>query len=95
MLGPVRRLKFWVWVKERAQFTDLQVTLFWAGVVGFAGALASVGFRSATAAVHTLLTHDPNPSVVESFEHLPTLLRLLISAICSLVAGAIIYFAMR
>lgn len=95
LLRPLRRLKFLVWFKERAQVTDLQVTLFWAGVVGFAGAMASVGFRAATAAVHTLLTHDPAPSVVESFAHLPPLFRLLIPGIGGLIAGAILYFGMR
>ncbi len=95
LLGPLRRLKFWVWFKERAQFTDLQVTLFWAGVVGFAAAMASIAFRAATAVVHTLLTRDPEPSMVESFAHLPPLFRILIPAIGGLLAGAILYFGMR
>jgi hypothetical protein len=33
-LPSLRRLKLWVWFKERAHPTDLQVTLFWAGIVG-------------------------------------------------------------
>jgi CIC family chloride channel protein len=95
LLRPLRRLKLLVWFKERAQVTDLQVTLFWAGVVGFAGAIASVGFRAATAGVHTVLTGDPRPSMVESFEHLAPLLRFIIPAAGGLVAGAILYFGMR
>lgn len=95
LLGPLRRLKVWVWFKDRAQLTDLQVTLFWAGVVGFAGAMASIGFRGATAVVHTFLTRDPGPSMIESFSHLPPALRFLIPGLGGLIAGAILYFGMR
>lgn len=91
----LRQLKLWVWFKERAQLTDLQVTLFWAGVVGFGGALASIAFRSATEAVHKLLTGDPTPGMVESFSHLSPALRLVIPGLGGLIAGAILYFGMR
>jgi CIC family chloride channel protein len=95
LLRPLRRLKIWVWFKEHAQVTDLQVTLFWAGVVGFVGALASVGFRAATAAVHKLMTGNPETSMVESFTHLSPSLRFVIPGVGGLIAGAILYFGMR
>src|SRR5581483_6093441 len=41
-----RRLKFWVWFQEHTRPSDLQVTLFWAGVIGFCGGLASIAFRA-------------------------------------------------
>ncbi|MFL6516246.1 MAG: ClcB-like voltage-gated chloride channel protein [Chthoniobacterales bacterium] len=95
LLGPLRRLRFWVWLKERAQVTDLQVTLFWSGIVGLGGAAASLGFRAATGFVHKALTGDPSPGMVESFSHLPPWLRLLIPALGGLVAGAILWVGTR
>lgn len=95
LLVPLRRLKAWVWIKEHAQPSDLQVTLFWAGIVGFAGALASIAFRGLTAVVHQLLTGNPNPSMVESFSQLPAAFRFLIPGVGGLVAGAILHFGMR
>ena len=94
-LGSIRRLRFWVWFRERAQPSDLQVTLFWAGVVGFCGAICSIAFRYATSGVHKLLTGSSTPGLAESFAHLPPLLRLLIPAVGGLVAGGVLYFGRR
>jgi chloride channel protein, CIC family len=91
----LRRLRFWVWLRERAQLTDLQVTLFWAGIVGFCGAICSIAFRYALNVIHKLVTGSSGPGFVESFAHLPPLLRLLVPAIGGLVAGAILYLGMR
>jgi CIC family chloride channel protein len=90
-----RRLKFWVWFQERARPTDLQVTLIWAGTIGFCGGIGSIVFRAATSFVHKVLTGSSAPGLVESFSHLPPLLRLIIPAIGGLVAGAIIQFGAR
>jgi CIC family chloride channel protein len=90
-----RRLKFWVWFKERAHPTDLQITLFWAGIIGFGGAVCSVGFRFATGLIHKLMTGSSAPGFVESFSHLSPWWRLAIPAIGGLIAGAIIYFGVR
>jgi CIC family chloride channel protein len=90
-----RKLKFWIWFRERAHPTDLQVTLFWAGVIGFAGAVCSVGFRIATRVLHNWLTGSDAPGYGESFAHLPPWLRVLIPALGGLAAGAVIYFGMR
>jgi chloride channel protein, CIC family len=95
LLGPLRRLRFWVWLKERAQVTDLQVTLFWSGIVGLGGAAASLGFRAATEIVHKGLTGDASPGMVESFSHLPPWLRLVVPALGGLVAGAILWLGTR
>ena len=94
-LPSLRRLKFWVWFKERAHPSDLQVTLVWAGIVGFCGALSSIAFRFATSVVHKLLTGSSAPGLVETFTHLPPLLRFVIPGIGGLIAGAILYFGMR
>lgn len=90
-----RKLKSWIWFRERAHPTDLQVTLFWAGVIGFAGAVCSVGFRIATRVLHNSLTGSDAPGYGESFAHLPPWLRVLIPALGGLAAGAVIYFGMR
>jgi len=92
---PLRRLKFWMWFKEKAQPTDLQLTLLWAGIVGFCGAICSIGFRLATGAVHKLLTGSPAPHLSESFAHLPLWMRLIVPGVGGLVAGAILQFGMR
>ncbi|HEY2614152.1 MAG TPA: ClcB-like voltage-gated chloride channel protein [Chthoniobacterales bacterium] len=94
-LRSLRRLKVWVWFKERAQPSDLQVTLLWAGIVGFCGALCSIAFRFATNAIHRLFTGSSAPGLAESFANLPPLLRFLIPGLGGLIAGAILYFGMR
>jgi hypothetical protein len=68
--ASVRRLRFWVWFKERTHPTDLQITLFWAGIIGFGGAVCSVGFRFLTGAIHKLMTGSSAPGFAESFAHL-------------------------
>lgn len=92
---PLRRLKFWMWFKEKAQPTDLQLTLLWAGIVGFCGAICSIGFRLATGTVHKLLTGSPAPHLSESFSHLPLWMRLIVPGVGGLIAGAILQFGMR
>lgn len=94
-LLPLGRLKFWVWFKERAQPSDLQFTLLWAGLVGFCGALCSIAFRAATSGVHRALTGNPAPHLSESFAQLSPLARLLIPGFGGLIAGAILHFGMR
>ncbi len=91
----LRRLKLWVWFKERAHPTDIQITLLWAGLIGFAGAVCSIGFRLATDRVHRLLTGNSGSGLVESFGHLPPLLRLTVPALGGLIAGTILHFDTR
>src|SRR6266404_9655246 len=77
----IRKLKFWVWFQEHTRPTDLQITLFWAGVIGFCGGLSSIAFRAATAAIHKLLTGSSEPGLVETFEALPPWKRIAVPAI--------------
>ena len=90
-----RRLKFWVWFQERARPTDLQVTLIWAGIIGFCGGLCSIAFRVATNVIHKLFTGNSAAGFVESFSQLPPLLRLIVPALGGLIAGLIIHFGTR
>jgi chloride channel protein, CIC family len=84
-----------MWFKEKAQPSDLQLTLLWAGIVGFCGAICSIGFRLATGAVHKLLTGSPAPHLSESFAHLPPWMRLIVPGVGGLIAGTILQFGMH
>lgn len=91
-LQTLRRLKFWTWFHR---LTELQVTLIWAGIVGFCGAACSIAYRLATGFAHKIFTGSSAPGLVESFIQLPLLGRLFVPAIGGLIAGAIIYFGAR
>ena len=94
-LQTLRRLKFWVWFQELTRPTELQVTLIWAGVIGFCGAACSIGYRLATGFIHKVFTGNTAPGLVESFTQLPLWGRLLVPAIGGLIAGAVIQFGAR
>ena len=90
-----RRLRAWVWLRERAQPTDLQITLAWAGIVGFAGALCSVAFRALTGVLHRALTGSDVPGYAESFARMPIWMRIVVPAIGGLAAGMVIHLGTR
>jgi len=94
-LQTLRRLKFWVWFQESTRPTELQVTVIWAGIIGFCGAACSIAYRMATSFVHKILTGSSVPGLVESFIELPLWERFIIPGIGGLIAGAIIYFGSR
>jgi CIC family chloride channel protein len=87
-------LKARVWLEDRFRPTELQVTLLWAGLVGFLGALSSLLFRAATDGIHLLLT-DSDKGLVQSFMDMPRWQRLTTPAIGGALAGATILFGMR
>jgi CIC family chloride channel protein len=87
-------LKLRLWLEERFRPTELQITLMWAGLVGFLGAMASLLFRAATDGIHVVLTHD-NKGLVESFTHMPAWQRLVTPAMGGVLAGATILYGMR
>ena len=94
-LTTFRLLKVFVWFQERLQPSDLQITLVWAGLIGFCGAVTSIVFRVATDLLHGLFTANASGGVVESFAHLSPLLRLTIPALGGLIAGAIIHLGVN
>ena len=63
-------LKARVWLEERFHPTELQITLLWAGLVGFCGGLSSILFRKGTNLVHLLLTGS-DKNLVTSFTEMP------------------------
>jgi CIC family chloride channel protein len=84
-----------VWFQEWIQPTELQVTLIWAGIIGFCGAVCSIGYRVATGVVHKILTANNTPGLVESFSELPLWARLIVPAIGGVIAGGIIHLGSR
>jgi CIC family chloride channel protein len=94
-LQTLRRLKFWVWFQEWTRPTELQVTLIWAGIIGFGGALCSIAYRVGTSFAHKIFTGSSTPGLVESFTELPLWGRLVIPGLGGLIAGAIIHFGSR
>jgi CIC family chloride channel protein len=66
LLARMLRLLRWrVWIQERLQPTEWQITLLWAGFVGFLGALSSLVFSGLAEGVHHLLSGS-SAGVVES-----------------------------
>ena len=50
--GTRRLVRLRIWWGERVRFSEWQATLFWAAVIGFAGAWTSIGFKEATEWLH-------------------------------------------
>jgi CIC family chloride channel protein len=96
MINPLvlRILRWRVRVAESLRPGELQVTLFWAGVAGFLGALISYVFRMLAQGLHFALTLRVE-SVIHSMGNLPMWERILIPAWGGLTAGAIIQFGTR
>src|SRR5215471_18176176 len=57
-LSPLfrRLLKIKVWLIERFRLSERQVTLIWAALIGFLGAIASECFRKASELLHFVAT---------------------------------------
>lgn len=96
-MNPTRLwlLKLWVWFTEVVHPDEFQVTLFWAGIIGFLGAVASIAFRWLAAVVHMGLTSNANPSMADSFAHLPVWQRLITPALGGLLAGLVVLVGAR
>jgi len=76
------------------RLNELQITLFWAGVIGFLGACVSLGFRKLTQLAHLAFTGQGG-GYVESFSHLPLWMRMAVPTMGGLLAGLTIYLGMR
>jgi len=83
-----------VWASENLQFSDLQKTLLWAGVIGVIGGFSSVLFLDFIAFLNQCFTGH-SAGIVESFEGLTKWRRLVIPAIGGVLAGATILLGRR
>ena len=90
----LRLLRVWGWRTELIRPSELQATLFWAGIIGFFGALVSVWFRDLIQWMHWLATGHTG-SLVESFTQLAPWKRLLFPAAGGALAGVTLSFASR
>lgn len=94
----LRRLLFllrWrVWIQERLQPSEWQVTLMWAAVAGVLGALSSILFTTLTERVHEWFG-DSSLGVVESMANLPWWGCLLVPTLGGAAAGGILMFGQR
>lgn len=96
---PLRRwiiilLRVRVWIGEAIRPGDLQLSLFWAGVIGFAGALSSVGFRALARGLQHIFTQHSG-SAVRAFQEIAPWQRILVPTVGGLIAGLVIYFGGR
>jgi chloride channel protein, CIC family len=87
-------LRWRVWVQEKLQPTEWQVTLLWAAVAGFLGALTSIVFLTLTERVHNWFG-DSSLGVVDSMARLPWWGCLLVPTAGGACAGAILMFGQR
>ncbi len=89
-----RLLRLRVWLTELLRPRDLQVTLFWAGLVGFIGGLSSVLFRKCIHIVQWVFTHHQE-DIAKAAISLPWEIRLMIPTLGGLIAGWVIHLGMR
>jgi chloride channel protein, CIC family len=95
-LSPLfrRLLKTKVWLVERFRLSGRQITLIWAALIGFLGALASESFRKASELLHYVATGS-NSGVISSFARLPWWERVVIPAMGGLLAGLALWLGNR
>ena len=90
----LRLLRFRVWIQEHLQPTDWQVTLMWAAVAGFLGALAAILFSTLTENVYDWFG-SRRLGIVGSIQRLPWWGCLLVPATGGVIAGIILKFGQR
>jgi chloride channel protein, CIC family len=90
----MKLLRWRVWLSERLQPTEWQVTLGWASLAGFMGALASLFFAACAEGVHQVMTNS-NAGVVESMRLLPWWATMTVPAAGGLLAGLVLLLGKR
>jgi len=91
----LRLLRWRVWIQEKLQPTEWQITLLWAALAGFLGALASILFSALTENVYDLFGGGARLDVVDAFKHLPWWGCLLVPTLGGLAAGLVLLFGQR
>lgn len=85
----LRLLRWRLWIQEKLQPTEWQVTLIWAAVAGFLGALTSIVFLTLTERVHDWYGSS-HLGVVESMQRLPWWGCLLVPTLGGALAGLVL-----
>lgn len=95
LLKRLQRLLRWrLWVQEKLQPSEWQVTLLWAALAGFLGCLSSLIFAALAEGVHEMLT-GTSAGVVESMRHLPWWGCLLVPTLGGAAAGLVLNYGQR
>ncbi|MDB6093188.1 MAG: Chloride channel core [Verrucomicrobia bacterium] len=89
-----RLLRWRLWIQERLQLSEWQVTLLWAALAGFLGSLSSLLFSALAEGVHEVLTGS-SAGVVESMRHLPWWGRILVPTLGGAAAGLVLLYGQR
>jgi CIC family chloride channel protein len=90
----LRLLRWRVWIQEHLQPTEWQLTLMWAAVAGFLGALGAILFSALTENVYDWFG-SRRLGIVGSIQQLPWWGCLLVPSLGGAVAGAILMFGQR
>ena len=94
-LSVVRLLKLRLWLSALVRPRELQVTLFWAGLVGFVGGLTSSMFGKGILVVQWMLTGQVGGLVDTAIALDMWWQRLLIPSVGALGAGLVLYVGSR
>lgn len=96
MIHPalLRLLKVRVWIMEMIRPSEIQITLFWAGLIGFLGGVAAFGFRQATVLFQKVFTGQTG-HIEQIAATLEWWQRLLIPTAGGLAAGLVLHHGMR
>ncbi len=90
----LRLLRWRVWIQEKLQPTEWQMTLLWAAVAGFVGSMASIIFLALTE--NLLGFFGPSGSgIVDAMRQLPWWACLLVPALGGTLAGLVLLFGQR
>jgi len=91
----LRLLRWRVWIQEKLQPTEWQITLLWAALAGFLGALASLIFSALTENVYDLFGGSIGLDVVEAMKRLPWWACMLVPTLGGVCAGLVLHFGQR
>lgn len=94
MRRVLRLLRWRLWIQEKLQPTEWQVTLLWAALAGFLGALASMVFSALAEGVHGFFGRA-NVDVVDSMRQLPWWGCLLVPTLGGACAGIVLLYGSR
>jgi CIC family chloride channel protein len=87
----LRLLRWRLWIQERLQPSEWQVTLFWAALAGFLGALSAIAFTTLTERVHDWFGNS-GLGIVDFIARLPWWARLLMPTVGGALAGTVLVF---